>query len=403
MYQSKIIKNSLILLGFLTCANAFGQTKSDKYYKIDTTISFCLDSTAISQVKTLSDTQKLFELIDSLISANASLEKQFRNVIDDHVLANNAAIVLVRYPTSRQCGSCKNFHKTETVVLTKYSKNDWSSYIWDKKNILLIFIENAIYSEGLKITNKTSFFSTSLKGLLDIGLDIAKGKVKMDAENCIFSYPLRFVLLDAKKIRPPSEISVNIPTQEKSANKKTFDRQDINDDTPFDTTKIAIHERNHFAFSIGLNSSVLKKQNFGLSGDTVTVSLDSAQKKNLSNAISIQLEYYPFGGRDIDQYLPIWKDFKHFPHHIGFAAGLSLTKDPLQSYYGGLVLSITKAFAIQIGINLVNVVENDQSIKIDNINSIQDAEDFLFKRSYKSHFYFGISVSPAQAIKSFGL
>jgi hypothetical protein len=429
-----IQKKMLIILNyflFVLALNipAYAQKAAPNYIKSDLTIVTDVIIKDHNTMKESSDQKDVFRAIMRLTTdSGIAISSMFSEFVDPSTndITPDCAVVLVRYARSRVNKSVTLYTKLNPIAITM-DKKEYSSYILEKKNILLVFIDNAIMTESIKVKNKTSYFSNTLSGIIQIVKDTyfpssGVNKAGFPTERGIF----RFVVLDPKKIVPPSEISFAVPIQDKAdkqaksittsattdssnkpdattkpAKKDTVKLWTVTDDTPFDTVRVVIHEINHFAFSIGLNGSFVNKQDFRFSGDTISVKLDSAQKKQLSNSITMSLEWYPFG-RDIDRFLPLWKDFKNIPQHLGISVGISLSKDPLQSYYAGVALCLTKEFNVVCGINFANTTTNDQH-QITNISSVSDAEKYVLNRSYKGSFYIGISLSPSQAIKNLGL
>ena len=381
----------VIALISFSFGKVYSQTEQKQYIKSDDTLSIGMTNTEYKFIREGGNLEQLFNTIFSFNSDKGEIKTLFKEFYDENKgLASGCAVVLVRYAHSKTDLHKPLYSKLNTTVIAK-SKGEYSSYILNDSRILLVFLDSTVYAEDIKITNQPSYFTTSFNDALKIVRRALLAEAKTTDH-------IRFVYLNPRKIAPPSIISFAAPVQTSA---KMYDNVAITDDTHYDTAKITVHENNHFAFSIGLNGTFLNAQNFQIKGDTVSVKLGSAQKKQLSNSISLSFEYYPFG-RDIDRFLPIWKDLKNFKHHLGISVGLSLSKDPLQSYYAGVDLCITKAFNIVGGVNFVNTTKSNQ-YQITNISSVGDLKNYVLDRSYNASFYIGISLSPSQAIKSLGL
>jgi len=313
------------------------------------------------------------KLVDS---EGISIFKDTSGTLDDDV-----GIVLVRYAYSKKDATKKNKQALNTLIIGT-NKDGYGTYLWSKRRILMIMLDETVYADSIAIKNQPSFFLKSFQAVVSAAVQFANSAIPVST---------RLVYIDRKSIHPPSELSYSVPLADKT---NAMDE----DNGPKKKETVSIHERNRFAFTIGLNAAFLNAHNFSLKNDTVSVTLDSAQKKSLKGAISIALEWYPFG-RDIDNFAPIWQHFGPLKQRIGITAGVSLTNDPLQSFYIGGVVSLSKYCSIVLGSYFVNDYSNNQSLGISTVSSVNSLQDY-FHRSYHGNFYVGISLAPSVAIKS---
>jgi hypothetical protein len=296
-------------------------------------------------------------------------------------LDNDVGIILVRYAYQKKDATQKNKQALNTLIIGSGDKG-YTTYLWNKRRILIIMLDETVYADSISIKNQPSFFLKSFQAAVSAAVQFA---------NVATPVTTRLVYIDRSALHPPADISYSVPVMD---NKNTMDV----DNGPKKKETVTIHERNHFAFTIGLNASLLNAHNFSVKNDTVSISLDSAQKKSLKSAISIALEWYPYG-RDIDNFSPIWQNFGSLWQRIGITGGVSLTNDPLQSFYIGGVVSISKYCSIVLGSYFVNDYNNNQSLGVSTVSSVSSLQDY-FHRSYHGNFYFGITLAPSVAIKS---
>jgi hypothetical protein len=378
--------------------------------------------------------------------------ENYRNVFTQkNAIKNNAAVIFIFNPLNDQL-------LDETIVKKVVCTSGYNAYgkpcistdnyLLATKNILLVFIDKTVYSEELQIEFKESFFRKSFNELKDIATVFLGAGGLNDYEG-------RLVYYGRNDLKAPCTLSVKVPYQSPlredtlynrnlSVNLKAAD-QDISmpispsqfklqfGDTISVKTKLKlnytlndapksiklelpgyyfykedrllitqdVHERNHFAFSLGGSISQLSSKQFSYNKDTISVRLDSAGRENWKSCLLVGLEFYPFG-RDMDRFLPIWRaPFANFEERIGFMGGVRLSKDPLRAYYYGLCLSLSKGLTVTVGYNYTSQYK-DQVMYIPDIGSVDNAKEYL-KRSYERNIYFGIFFSPLQMAKAIGL
>lgn len=366
-------------------------------------------------------------------------------------IKNNAAVIFIFNPLNDQlldetmvrkivCTSGQNAYGKPCI-----STDD---YLLAKKYVLLVFIDKTVNAEELTIELKESYFHKSFSELKDLATTfLGSGELN--------DYQGRLVYYGRGDLKAPCTLSVKVPYQSPlkedtlynrnlSVNLKTAE-QDINmpispsqfklqfGDTISVKTKLKlnyklndapkslklelpgyyfykedrllitqdIHERNYLAFSVGGSISQLSSRQFSYSNDTISVRLDSVGRENWKSNLLVGLEFYPFG-RDMDRFLPIWRaPFANFAQRVGIMGGIQLSKDPLNTYYYGICLSLSKGLTITVGYNYSNQYKN-QIVYLPNIGSVDNAKEYL-KRTYERNIYFGIFLSPLQMARTLGL
>jgi hypothetical protein len=367
-------------------------------------------------------------------------------------IKNNAAVIFIFNPLNDRlldetkvrkivCSSGRDIYGKPCI-----NTND---YLLAKKYVLLVFIGKTVGAEELRIDLKESYFHKSFSELKEIATIVVGAGLVNDYEG-------RIVYYGRADLRSPCTLSVKVPYQSPlredslynrnlSVNLKSTD-QDINmaispsqfklkfsdessvktklrlnytlNDTLKKSLKLElpgyyfykddqllitqdIHERNFFAFSLGASISQLSSKQFSYNNDTVSVRLDSVGRESWKSNLLVGLEFYPFG-RDMDQFLPIWKaPFRNFEERIGIMGGIRLSKDPLSAYYYGICLSLSKGLTVTVGYNYSNQY-NNQVVYLPNVGSVDNAKEYL-KRSYERNIYFGIFLSPLQMARTLGL
>lgn len=335
-----------------------------------------------------------------------------------------------------------NQEKTGLLISSKQKKNAWSDYLLNSNKVLLYMIgPTATYGTEFSVKNGSSFFSQNLNEMIDLISKYPFPKVMPSRDTC------RMVLLDKRKINPPSTLSFNVPYElnvdtlkkpEKeiviklvdstsevvvsypySGEKKTLDltytlnrkKKDLSLDLPeFYKPKISrvpktfsykIHERNFLSLKVGISATDVKLKQFSFNNDTLKVSLDSAGKSQWTANLYVSAELFPFG-RDIDRFEAIWKKPFYKPwERLGIFGGIKLSKDPLSAFYTGLSVSISKTSSIQFGFSFRNEVV-PQVTSVEGITSLDSALEYA-KRKYGRSFFVGVSFAPGQISKSLGL
>jgi hypothetical protein len=284
--------------------------------------------------------------------------------------------------------------KIESYILNK-ENDEWQDYILDKKKILIVFIGGIkdLVKTEIKINNKPSSFKTNLNELFKLTEGL--GIVKMDADesNCSISdnglqaLPVTFVLINQSKIKPPSDLELSFPKIEEKV-------------------KLVIHEKARFGIKVGFSASFINRKNFSLSADNkLTIQTDSLKKEELKSNLMAIIEWIPWG-RDIDRLEPVWsknKDIKAFAlQRFGLAAGIKISKDPLQAIYGGISYSLSKEAALNFGIGFYATAKDVKSLPVGvdaTLDYLKDNAD----RKLEPKIFFGISFSPGQISKSLGI
>ena len=336
---------------------------------------------------------------------------------------------------------------------------DWSEYLYNTKNIMLILLgETGLDSEfkphnlGINITNKESFTKTSFKELVTVikkVLTESKGIDSLQYTSDGEGVPCRLIYLKRTNINPPSDIDFSVPflsIQEKKSdsipirvlveNSKIQKIKRINDQlintklTSEDSLtgqiefsllpgkekvrsvghkKISfnIHERNHFAFSLGVTGAQFDRKDFLL--DTVRniaiAALDTAKQKDWISNLNVNVEFYPFG-RDIDRLEPFLKKplYKLYTR-FGFYGGVRLSKDPFTALNAGFSFSYSKTVTLTFGWTWVdNRVADVQQVSVgEDVKDIEKAKDYFNRKYERSKFSIGLTFAPSQIAKSLGI
>jgi hypothetical protein len=333
--------------------------------------------------------------------------------------------------------------KANSILLHKERKpgrlkKEWSEYMYQTRNIYIIFLGNTgLNNEGkplnlkLNITNGESFFHTSFKELVKVlktGIESGdEGKISVRNDQGI---RCRVIKLSKVKVNPPTDFDFTVPIQ------KQEEVQDKGDPTTVDfigatepKTKLTftvpgtpktktvynddskkfsykIHERNNLAFSIGMVGTKLTYRDFVLDSvrNIAIAELDSTKKAEWKSNLNVNLEFYPFG-RDIDQLEPFFKKPWHKLHtRFGIIGGVKLSKDPLSAVNLGLAFSYSKMVTVTWGWSWVDNRILDQTVKVAaDVRTIDQAKDY-FKRDYeRSKMTVGISFAPGQIAKALGI
>jgi hypothetical protein len=346
-----------------------------------------------------------------------------------------SSIVFVENPVNEKGEEDTTSVKTFTINNNDLTEKD--DYALGKKEILLVFIGNtATKVNKLHAHLEPTYFSQTLKDAIDFA---SKGAaLKEFAQPELVTVPVLFVLLKKEKIRAPSDISFNVPYFKKEAGANTnvnveltknsakfnfnipssSKEQEITysvNGTPetlkvttptvnsnalklvYDSVKIKNHEKNHLVVSVGISGTYLDYKDFSMHGDTVTVKLDTAQKRKISSNLMIGIEWYPFG-RDLDRYSLGSKPFYRWWSRFGVFGAAKMSSNPLESLFLGATLSLTKEFSVHAGC-LWQYQTPDQTRVVNGVSNVTEARKYL-NTSYKGTFSFGITLSPSQAVKA---
>lgn len=284
--------------------------------------------------------------------------------------------------------------KIETYILNKENE-EWQDYVLDKKKILLVFIggiEDFAKAE-IKINNKPSSFTTNLNELYQLTTAMGVTKMAPDQTNCSISdpglqeLPVTFALLSKSKVKPPSDIELGLGKE----NEKIT---------------LPVHEKARFGIKVGFSGAFVSRKNFSVSSDNkLTIKADSLKQEELKSNLMALIEWMPWG-RDIDRLEPVWsknKDVKTFSlERLGFTAGVKISKDPLQTLYGGIAYSLSKEVALNLGIAFYATPKDIKDLPV----TADAALDYLkdnADRKLEPKIYFGISFSPGQLGKALGI
>ena len=320
-------------------------------------------------------------------------------------------------PPPKGPGLSIDFSSLNTVIYNKDISGKLSNYLYATKNVLIVYVDasseyysqpdntnnqpNQLVNSIVQINYKTSFFSQSFKDLTTL---ISSVGVLSSQNVQSPKLTLTFVLIDPKRIKDPCDIVIQ---------NKTFAK-----DLTF-----SVHERNFASFQTGLVNNKYTLNNFSISNVNLNVTPDTT---NWQSHIYALLEFHPWG-RDIDNFLPLWKSlFSKSPdiiknsgkseslhnvwnwlmyntaYRIGVYGGLQISKDPLSNLYAGFNYAVTKELSVNFGWVWANEVV-PQVTEIGNITSVSDALQYA-KRSYsKGKFSWGLSFAPSELISLLGI
>lgn len=287
--------------------------------------------------------------------------------------------------------------KIESFVLNKEKRMDsdveFSNYLLEKDDILLVLLggENGLAKSKIKLEHLPTSFEIALNDLKDLAVATGvKLPVYADDNNCKIPNPedsvaISFIYLKKNKIRFPSLI--------------TLSNEKLKSDLKFD-----IHEKTYLGIKVGVSvlANVDRKQ-FLLENDELTIKLDSVQKQEWKANLMAFFEIYPFG-RDIDRISSIFKHEKSVPftQRIGIAAGIRISNDPLQTFFTGFSIALTKEFSVTFGTAFNKVPEDVTALPVGENATL----DYLKKNAAeerKMNFYFGLAISPGGMMKLLGL
>ncbi|WP_080055296.1 hypothetical protein [Spirosoma aerolatum] len=390
----------IILTAFLLSRALFLQAQSN-------TASTTVDTSALRK-NIFKDNSKIYNLVKDMVSGNrdvGALVKPFSDTSNTWgVNLTNKAIVVVKhafkYELNEENFKGENTDRTEIIVLHKDKSyidntNNWSDYLLNTKDVLLVFIGgvNDLQNSTIEIIKKKSFFSTSLADLITLSQAVLSPSLAMDASSASTKLPVTFVLLNPEKLNSPCNINI------------TYDEKK-------EPLKVDIHERNFFAFHVGVSGQQLNKNQVKLQNQQLTVALDSTQKKEWTSNLVVMLTFYPFGGRDIDRFEPVYKQnlkgktagyvlYKYTAERIGIFGGAKLSIDPIQNLYLGASYAFSKNFNFNFGWTWANTLTPSVT-SVGNINSISDAIKYA-DRKYERQTFIGVSFSPGVITDILGL
>lgn len=401
----------------------------------------------------------LYSAIIKLMKYGAAAGTIKTDQVDFYSKEKNWVIIVVHNNMKWENGTFKTDLKKLTMVTLHYerkkwsSKRDWSEYALNTRNVMLVLLGRTGLAEdespvdlSIDIKNNDSFSKTSFQDLVKV----LKDSFRQSSSPTDVSYgkldglPVRFVTLRKDKIKPPSKISysaayvkeittadslnpihvtVNNVDVTKSDVKKTlednFKQPAVSGNVTFNIPNVSInykaasrkmtldiHERNFFAFSIGISGAQFNVRDFTLdSVRNIAISkLDSTHQKEWKSNLNVNIEFYPFG-RDIDRLEPWIKDpFYRLHTRFGLFGGIRLSDDPLAAVNAGFTFSYSKTVTLTFGWSwLNNRVADDQQVKIGNITNLDQAKEFFRRRYERSNFTVGITFAPVQIAKALGI
>lgn len=278
--------------------------------------------------------------------------------------------------------------KIESLVLDHYKK-EWTDYLLDVDEILYVLIGGPedIQKGKLKIDNKPTSFETDLHDLMDVATSLPVGETIRDNIKLNDKIPITFLLVKSNKIKPPSGMTYTMPDTTK---KVVYD----------------IHEKARFGISLGFSGAFVDRKNFSLDAQNeLTIVTDDAKKTELKSNLIALFEFSPWG-RDIDRLESILgknKDIKSFDlNRLSLVAGVKLSKDPLQSIYGGLSYAFSKTAALNVGISFNRTPKDVTKLPV-GVNATLDYLKENADQELIPKFFFGLSFSPKFLGKSLGI
>jgi hypothetical protein len=285
---------------------------------------------------------------------------------------------------------------TTQIITTILSKEnyEYTDYIFNKKNVMVVMLGN-FKDYKLQFTNKEKRATGEAKDLALIfksvtGLNATDLLLKDSGTDCApkkadeATIQVTFVLMKRSKIEAPSNLEFKTPKGEVK-------------------TLSEIHERTYIGIKVGLSLTNVENKNFNLNATNgLTIKTDSLDSKNYKTNMMALLEIYPFG-RDYDRLKVITdKDNSPFHERLGFVGGVKISKDPLETIFGGLSLAISKEFNVVAGIAFTKIAKDVTNLNVGYSKTI----DYLranVDKEYKPTFYMGFSLSPSQLFKSLGI
>ncbi|WP_256003297.1 hypothetical protein [Pedobacter deserti] len=277
-----------------------------------------------------------------------------------------------------------------TVITSEHGES--SDYLLNRRNVLVVLLGNSFNSHSIQVVNGKKSVDVGLANLMKLATTVtgikngAKYERDKDCDpvNPDRSMQLTFFLLKQRSIDPPS--ALNLTKQEKVVK-----------------TLADIHEKSYLGIKVGLGLHRLENKDFRLnSNNELTIQTDSLRADELKLNLMALVEFYPFG-RDYDR-LKLITDKDNIPFHerIGIVAGLKISKDPLESYFAGISLAISKAFNVVAGTSFNKTPEDVDELQVGTNASLE----YLRRHSDKQYvpkLYLGISVSPESLFKVFGV
>ena len=298
---------------------------------------------------------------------------------------------------SEQRDQIVQLEKIDHFVLNKEknenSETDFSSYLLEKDDILVVLLggDNFLALSNIKIENRPSSFQVSLSDFATLAAEVGSPLPKFhDASTCNLSPPedsltITFLYLQRNKFNFPSTIKLE--------NEKLTEPIDI-----------SIHEKTFIGLRVGVSvlTNVDRKQ-FLIEDNELTVKLDTAQQTEWKTNLMTFFEVYPFG-RDIDRIGSVFDKggLKNLEQRIGLTCGVRLSKNPLETFFLGGSLALTRDFTVVVGAALNQIPEDVNSQPIGENISV----DYLKENARKKrevNFFFGLSLSPGGMLKTLGL
>ena len=280
--------------------------------------------------------------------------------------------------------------KVETMILD-FNDEDWTDYLLNVDKVLYVIIggPDDLQKGTLTIDNKPSSFQTELREALQVagglGIPMPVGPTipGLTLKNNI---KITFLLVKRKMIKAPSTLEYKWKDDKKVA--------------------VDIHEKARFGLKLGFSGAYVTRNNFTIDNQNqLTIQVDDAKKTELKSNLIALLEIIPWG-RDIDRLEPIFaknKDVKFFDlNRVSLVAGVRLSKDPLQSLYGGVGYLLSKTAALNFGISFTQTPKEVTDLPV-GINASLDYLKDNADKELKPRIFFGISFSPLFLGKSLGI
>ena len=324
---------------------------------------------------------------------------QLRPLIESH--KKDSELYLVRLKElQNKYNEARNFivEDTSKFITTILAKEnfEWSDYLLNKKNIMLVFLGGASSFKNyqLQITNNKKKYQEDFEDLLllmkSIGINFTPEFRDATDDDCSpkspdeSQIPLTYVLIKRSKIIPPSTIEFITDKKDKKL-------------------LTTVHEKSFIGIKVGVSIQNIDKKNFSLNqNNQLTVETDSLNPKDLKLNMMAFLELYPFG-RDYDRLKPFWeKDNIPLYERVGIVGGLKISKNPLESLFLGASFAISKPLNVTIGMAFNKISKDVDSLLVGQNTTLEYLQRNAGKE-YKPTLFIGISLSPGQLFKVFGV
>jgi hypothetical protein len=355
------------LLLFIACIGMYAISYAQK--DVDLSISddnFNKDVSNASSIFKASSYLMKREMINMLNGFENALANELKKNTD----LKNATIWVIyqKFDTSLQSTSKET---VQCILNTNEDSDKFSDFVLEKKGkklfIVLINGDDNLQLSTISIEKEKSYFNKSLVDLISLA-KAESSDFKRESKHPI---PIRIIEVKPEALKGPCNVVITAP--------------DLGE------FKLKIHEKSHWSVQVGVSANLLNRNSFKMDSTTITISLDSTQKQEWKSNLIAMLVWNPWGV-NVDRL----DDYGIFDYHkIGFMAGMRLSTDPIQSFYGGINYSFFSGIYLNAGVTFYSQLQPNQSYTITGVTNVDQAVKYA-RREYKPEWFIGISFSPSQ-------